>query len=91
MYGPGGSYHVFAGKDGSRGLAKSSLNVEDAVEDTTGLEPAEERTLQQWYDFFEKVRNFFGQPRSGHHSFVILSISIPLNPPILPSIHRPAL
>lgn len=38
-----------------RPAAKSSLKPEDAVPDTTGLEPAEEKTLQQWYDFFSKV------------------------------------
>ncbi|KAG8929460.1 hypothetical protein FRC02_005552 [Tulasnella sp. 418] len=37
MYGPGGSYHIFAGKDGSKGLGLSSLKAEDAIPDYSTL------------------------------------------------------
>merc|ERR1712071_265869 len=57
MYGPGGSYNIFAGKDGSVGLGKSSLKPEDAVPDYKTLQPAEMKTLDQWYDFFSKRYN----------------------------------
>jgi len=56
MYGIGAGYNVFAGKDGSVGLGKSSLKPEDARPDYEGsLEPAERKVLDQWYGFFEKV------------------------------------
>ena len=56
MYGVGAGYNVFAGKDGSVGLGKSSLKPEDARPDYESLlEPAERKVLDQWYGFFEKV------------------------------------
>ncbi|KAJ9102992.1 hypothetical protein QFC19_004549 [Naganishia cerealis] len=61
MYGPGAGYHVFAGKDGSVGLGKSSLKPEDAIPDYTTLEPAEMKVLDQWYDFFSKRYNVVGK------------------------------
>ncbi|KAJ9098515.1 hypothetical protein QFC20_005942 [Naganishia adeliensis] len=61
MYGPGAGYNVFAGKDGSVGLGKSSLKPEDAVADYTTLEPAEMKVLDQWYDFFSKRYNVVGK------------------------------
>ena len=52
MYGPGKSYNIFAGKDGSKGLGKSSLKVEDAVPDYSDLTEDEIHVLDHWYDFF---------------------------------------
>jgi hypothetical protein len=48
VYGPGGSYHVFAGKDGSKGLGKSSLKPEDAVPDYSSLTQEELKVLDDW-------------------------------------------
>jgi hypothetical protein len=48
VYGPGGSYHVFAGKDGSKGLGQSSLKVEDAIADYSSLSEAELKVLDDW-------------------------------------------
>lgn len=62
MYGPGGSYSVFAGKDGSRGLGLSSLKSEDAVPDWSTLGGKERGVLNDWYAFFSKVSLMF--PRS---------------------------
>ncbi|CAE6423002.1 unnamed protein product [Rhizoctonia solani] len=45
VYGPGGSYSVFAGKDGSKGLGLSSLKAEDAVPDWSTLEEKERGVL----------------------------------------------
>jgi hypothetical protein len=49
FYGPGGGYHIFAGKDASRALAKSSLDPSDA--DNTSIDDltqAERSTLDEW-------------------------------------------
>ena len=52
VYGAGGSYNVFAGKDGSKGLGMSSLKPEDAVADYSQLDEKERKTLDEWYEFF---------------------------------------
>ena len=61
MYGPGGSYHIFSGKDGSRGLGMSSLKVEDAVPDWSTLNEDQVKVLNQWYDYFVKRYNIVGR------------------------------
>lgn len=52
VYGPGKSYNIFAGKDGSRGLGLSSLKAEDAVADHTGLNEKDSKVLDDWHSFF---------------------------------------
>ena len=59
VYGPGKSYNVFAGKDGSRGLGLSSLNADDAVADYSKLEAKEMGVLNDWHSFFSYVFFFF--------------------------------
>lgn len=54
-YGPGGSYAVLAGKDGSRALGLSSLKPEDAVADWSTLEDKDRKVLDDWYTFFTCV------------------------------------
>lgn len=54
-YGPGKSYNIFAGKDGSRGLGKSSLKIEDAVADYSTLSTEEKKVLDDWHSFFSYV------------------------------------
>ncbi|KAK9370443.1 cytochrome b5-like heme/steroid binding domain-containing protein [Lipomyces kononenkoae] len=61
VYGPGGSYAVFAGKDGSKGLAKSSLDPELAVPDTDGLDEGEITVLDDWYSYFSQRYNIMGK------------------------------
>ncbi|CAE7169263.1 unnamed protein product [Rhizoctonia solani] len=61
VYGPGGSYSVFAGKDGSRGLGLSSLKPEDAVPDWSTLEEKERGVLNDWHAFFSKRYNVVGR------------------------------
>ncbi|KAH7345655.1 cytochrome b5-like heme/steroid binding domain-containing protein [Rhizoctonia solani] len=61
VYGPGGSYSVFAGKDGSKGLGLSSLKAEDAVPDWSTLGEKERGVLNDWHAFFSKRYNVVGR------------------------------
>uniref|UniRef100_A0A7S2ZZ35 Cytochrome b5 heme-binding domain-containing protein n=1 Tax=Rhodosorus marinus TaxID=101924 RepID=A0A7S2ZZ35_9RHOD len=49
FYGPGGPYGLFAGKNASHGLAKSSLDEKEVVGDVKALSDAEKDTLHGWY------------------------------------------
>ena len=55
VYGKGGSYNLFAGKDASKALGMSSLKPEDAVSDYSTLPENERKVLDEWYSFFECV------------------------------------
>ena len=57
MYSPGKGYHIFAGKDGSAGLGKSSLKPEDAISDYSGLDEKELKVLDDWVNYYTKVRS----------------------------------
>lgn len=61
IYGSGGSYNIFAGKDGSRGLGLSSLKPADAVPDWSNLGEAEKKVLDQWHEFFSQRYNIVGK------------------------------
>ncbi|PGH08256.1 hypothetical protein AJ79_06042 [Helicocarpus griseus UAMH5409] len=60
-YGPGGNYHVFAGKDASRALASSSLKPEDCRADWYDLPDDKKGVLQEWFTFFSKRYNIVGK------------------------------
>ncbi|KAJ8597441.1 progesterone binding protein [Rhizopogon salebrosus TDB-379] len=61
VYGPGKGYNIFAGKDGSKGLGKSSLSLEDAVPDYSDLPENERKVLDDWFSFFQKRYNIVGR------------------------------
>ncbi|KAG5724086.1 putative steroid-binding protein 3 [Termitomyces sp. T112] len=61
IYGPGRSYSIFAGKDGSKGLGMSSLKPEDAVADYSGLNENDRKVLDDWHAFFSKRYNVVGK------------------------------
>lgn len=61
VYGKGGSYNIFAGKDGSRALGMSSLKPEDAVPDYSTLPENEMKVLDDWHSFFSKRYNIVGR------------------------------
>lgn len=55
---------VFAGKDASRALAKTSLKAEDCSPEWQDLSEQEKKVLDDWYIFFSKRYNIVGQVRS---------------------------
>ncbi|KAG9316796.1 cytochrome b5-like heme/steroid binding domain-containing protein [Chiua virens] len=61
VYGKGGSYSIFAGKDGSKGFGMSSLKPEDAVPDYSTLPENELKVLEDWHSFFKKRYNIVGR------------------------------
>ncbi|OCF37695.1 hypothetical protein I316_00822 [Kwoniella heveanensis BCC8398] len=61
MYGKGKGYNIFAGRDASKGLGMSSLDIKDAVPDYSSLNEAQMKTLNQWESFFEKRYNVVGR------------------------------
>ncbi|TFK44035.1 cytochrome b5, partial [Crucibulum laeve] len=65
VYGPGRSYNIFAGKDGSRGLGMSSLKPEDAVADYSVLDEKDTKVLDDWYKFFSDRYNIVGRVVDG--------------------------
>ncbi|KAI4256549.1 MAG: hypothetical protein LQ352_002045 [Teloschistes flavicans] len=60
-YAPEGAYHIFAGKDASRGLALSSLKIEDCRPEWEDLADKEKQVLNDWFTFFSKRYNIVGQ------------------------------
>ncbi|KAF9465415.1 cytochrome b5-like heme/steroid binding domain-containing protein [Collybia nuda] len=61
VYGPGRSYSIFAGKDGSKGLGMSSLKPEHAVADYSDLNESDMKVLNDWHSFFSKRYNIVGK------------------------------
>ncbi|KAF5016957.1 hypothetical protein F66182_11199 [Fusarium sp. NRRL 66182] len=59
-YQPGGSYNVFAGKDASRALGKTSTKPEDARPEWQDLGDKEKGVLNDWITFFSKRYNVVG-------------------------------
>ncbi|KAI9222417.1 cytochrome b5-like heme/steroid binding domain-containing protein [Blastocladiella britannica] len=54
MYPHAKGYGLFAGKDASRALAKSSLDVDDISSKWDDLNEDELKTLNDWVSFYEK-------------------------------------
>lgn len=52
---------MFAGKDGSRALARSSLKSEDCSPEYDDLGDKEKKVLNDWYSFFSKRYNIVGK------------------------------
>ncbi|KAI8053366.1 putative progesterone binding protein [Syncephalis plumigaleata] len=62
LYKSGSKYgKAFAGKDASRALAKSSLELEDCIADLSNLTESELNTLNQWFERFSKKYNIVGR------------------------------
>uniref|UniRef100_A0A6B2LRN0 Cytochrome b5 heme-binding domain-containing protein n=1 Tax=Arcella intermedia TaxID=1963864 RepID=A0A6B2LRN0_9EUKA len=59
LYGPGGTYHLFAGTDATRRLAKLHL-AKDFPDDGAELTPKEQKILGEWYEMFIKKYPILG-------------------------------
>ncbi|KAM0287486.1 hypothetical protein ACHAQH_000439 [Verticillium albo-atrum] len=59
-YQQGGSYNVFAGKDASRALGKTSTKAEDVRPEWQDLDDKEKSTLDDWNTYFSKRYNVVG-------------------------------
>lgn len=60
-YGAGRGYHIFAGKDASRALAKSSLRQADALPYYDDLPEKQKQVLRDWFRFFSLRYNIVGR------------------------------
>jgi hypothetical protein len=54
-------YSVFAGKDASKALGKSSLKIEDCISDYSELCEEDMETLEKWLKFFSKKYPILGK------------------------------
>jgi membrane-associated progesterone receptor component len=61
FYGPGGEYHLFAGRDATRLLAKSKLEEETDEEKTKKLNMGERAALKGWLWTFEGKYDVVGE------------------------------
>ena len=61
FYGPGCEYHIFAGRDATRLLAKSKLEEETDEEKAKNLSIADKATLQGWIYTFRTKYEIVGQ------------------------------
>lgn len=64
MYTPPKGYSCFAGKDASRALGMSSVNIKDCVADYSTLNEEEMKTLEKWVDFYTKKYEIVGIVKS---------------------------
>ncbi|BDA42620.1 probable membrane-associated progesterone receptor component 2 [Coccomyxa sp. Obi] len=61
FYGPGAGYHVFAGKECSRALAKMSLSAEDCTGQLDDLDEKQLKVLDDWQKRFDEKYTFVGR------------------------------
>ncbi|KAI9571186.1 cytochrome b5 [Boletus coccyginus] len=72
VYGKGGSYNIFAGKD------VSSLEPKDAVPDYSTLAEDERKVLDDWHSFFSKRYNIVGRVADMPEAVVARGSNAPL-------------
>ncbi|XP_061106563.1 neuferricin isoform X1 [Conger conger] len=53
-YGPGGGYHLFAGKDASRAFVTGDFSETGQTDDLSGLSPQQIVSLFDWLAFYQK-------------------------------------
>lgn len=60
FYGPGGPYHVFAGRNASHGLATSSMDPDTVEGDISNLTASEKDTHMGWYNKYASKYTIIG-------------------------------
>ncbi|KRX38535.1 Neuferricin [Trichinella murrelli] len=70
-YGPGGAYHIFAGRDATRAFVTGDLSAEGASDDLTNLSNEEIIAVQQWADFYDKEYELVGDSSHTFHFSVL--------------------
>ncbi|ORX70051.1 cytochrome b5, partial [Linderina pennispora] len=59
FYGPGSTYHIFAGRDSSRAFGTNCLSREDHLtHDTRGLSERELAGIEGWHSFFDNHQRY---------------------------------
>ena len=73
MIAPGKGYNVFAGRDASKALGKSSMKAEDLSADYSELTEWELKVLDDWVAYYTKVRTY---NQYGHFSIPSLLLNL---------------
>ncbi|XP_013392353.1 neuferricin-like [Lingula anatina] len=60
-YGPGGGYHFFVGKDGTRAFVTGEFTSTGLIDDVTGLEHKDMLGLTDWVKFYESSYKYVGK------------------------------
>lgn len=60
-YGPGGSYHAFAGRDASRAFFTGDFSENGITDDVLGLSPDDLKSIQDWSLFYNKEYTYKGK------------------------------
>ncbi|CAG2067296.1 unnamed protein product, partial [Timema podura] len=60
-YGPGGSYHSFAGKDASRAFITGDFNETGLSDDVLDLTPQELKSIIHWTEFYARDYKYRGK------------------------------
>jgi membrane-associated progesterone receptor component len=55
IYGPECSYEVFAGKDISKAVGRSTIKEEEISADYSGLNEAQRKVLDDWYEMYRCI------------------------------------
>lgn len=60
-YGPGGTYHIFAGRDATRAFVTGNFEEDYLLDDVTDLEPAAFSGIREWEQFYQRDYKLVGR------------------------------